>query len=124
MLGPEPHRTNGADGPHLGGGSKRKRAETRGGEGMGHRRNGMAITLRGIAVSDCQRMDTPEERAYRSAFRRVEALQIELARHVYSVQRRQDAERKLEEAMKALDTARRDLLKLRNRQKKDKRAAA
>lgn len=69
-------------------------------------------------------MDTPEERAYRSAFRRVEALQIELARHVYSVQRRQDAERKLEEAMKALDAARRELLKLRNRQKQDKRAAA
>lgn len=69
-------------------------------------------------------MDTPEERAYRSAFRRVEALQIELARHVYSVQRRQDAERKLEEAMKVLDIARRELLKLRNQQKQDKRAAA
>jgi hypothetical protein len=40
-------------------------------------------------------------------------LQIELARHVYSVQRRQEAERKLEEAMKALDAARRDLLRLR-----------
>ncbi|HZT74890.1 MAG TPA: hypothetical protein VE996_14700 [Terriglobales bacterium] len=58
-------------------------------------------------------MDSPQERAYRSAFRRVEALQIELARHVYSVQRRQEAERKLEEAMKALDAARRDLLRLR-----------
>ncbi|MGH9540459.1 MAG: hypothetical protein ACRD2H_01070 [Terriglobales bacterium] len=62
-------------------------------------------------------MDSPQERAYRSAFRRVEALQIELARHVYSVQRRQEAERKLEEAMKVLDRARRELLLLRNRHK-------
>lgn len=62
-------------------------------------------------------MDSPQERAYRSAYRRVEALQIELARHVYSVQRRQDAERKLEEAMKVLDHARRDLLLLRNQHK-------
>lgn len=69
-------------------------------------------------------MDSPEERAYRSAFRRVEALQIELARHVYSVQRRQDAERKLTDAMTALDRARRDLLLLRNQQKRDKRRAA
>ncbi len=69
-------------------------------------------------------MDSPEERAYRSAFRRVEALQIELARHVYSVQRRQDAERKLETAMAALDAARHDLLLLRNRNKRAKRAHA
>lgn len=62
-------------------------------------------------------METPQERAYRSAFRKVEALQIELARHVYSVQRRQDAERKLEEAMRLLDRARKDLIKLRNANK-------
>lgn len=62
-------------------------------------------------------METPQERAYRSAFRKVEALQIELARHVYSVQRRQDAERKLEEAMRLLDRARKELLKLRNANK-------
>jgi anaerobic glycerol-3-phosphate dehydrogenase len=62
-------------------------------------------------------METPVERAYRSAFRKVEALQIELARHVYSVQRRQDAERKLEEAMKILDRTRRELLKQRNGQR-------
>jgi len=58
-------------------------------------------------------METAQERTYRSAFRRVEALQIELARHVYSVQRRQDAERKLEEAMRTLDRARKELLLLR-----------
>jgi anaerobic glycerol-3-phosphate dehydrogenase len=62
-------------------------------------------------------METPQERAYRSAFRKVEALQIELARHVYSVQRRQDAERKLEEAMRLLDRARKELIKLRNANK-------
>lgn len=62
-------------------------------------------------------METPQERAYRSAFRKVEALQIELARHVYSVQRRQDAERKLDEAMKLLDRARKELIKLRNEHK-------
>lgn len=62
-------------------------------------------------------METPQERAYRSAFRKVEALQIELARHVYSVQRRQDAERKLEEAMRLLDRARKELIKLRNAHK-------
>lgn len=63
-------------------------------------------------------METPQERAYRSAFRKVEALQIELARHVYSVQRRQDAERKLQEAMAALDRTRRDLITLRNQQRR------
>ena len=62
-------------------------------------------------------METPQERAYRSAFRKVEALQIELARHVYSVQRRMDAERKLQEAMQVLDRTRRDLLKDRRRQR-------
>ena len=62
-------------------------------------------------------METPQERTYRSAFRKVEALQIELARHVYSVQRRQDAERKLEDAMQLLDRARKELIKLRNEQK-------
>jgi hypothetical protein len=62
-------------------------------------------------------METPQERAYRSAFRKVEALQIELARHVYSVQRRLDAERKLVEAISTLDQARRELLKLRNGQR-------
>ncbi|HWG37921.1 MAG TPA: hypothetical protein VN690_09420 [Terriglobales bacterium] len=63
-------------------------------------------------------METPQERAYRSAFRKVEALQIELARHVYSVQRRQDAERKLQEAMAVLDRTRRDLITLRNQQRR------
>lgn len=58
-------------------------------------------------------METPQERAYRSAFRKVEALQIELARHAYSVQRRVEAERKLQEAMTALDRARRELLQQR-----------
>jgi len=48
----------------------------------------------------------------------VEALQIELARHVYSVQRRQEAERKLQEAMAVLDRTRRDLIALRNRQRR------
>jgi hypothetical protein len=62
-------------------------------------------------------MESPQERAYRSAFRKVEALQIELARHVYSVQRRLEAERKLEEAMKILDRARKELIKLRNEQR-------
>ena len=62
-------------------------------------------------------METPQERAYRSAFRKVEALQIELARHVYSVQRRQEAERKLQEAMARLDHARRELTRLRAEQK-------
>lgn len=62
-------------------------------------------------------LDTPQERAYRSAYRKVEALQIELARHVYSIQRRQDAERKLQEAMADLDRTRREVLKLRNRQR-------
>jgi hypothetical protein len=62
-------------------------------------------------------METQQERAYRSAFRKVEALQIELARHVYSVQRRLEAERKLEEAMKVLDRARKDLIELRNEQR-------
>ncbi len=62
-------------------------------------------------------METPQERAYRSAYRKVEALQIELARHVYSVQRRQEAEHKLEQAMRLLDRARREVLKLRNQQK-------
>ena len=60
-------------------------------------------------------METAQERSYRSAFRRVEALQIELARHVYSVQRRQEAERKLEEAMRVLDRARASLMLLRQR---------
>jgi anaerobic glycerol-3-phosphate dehydrogenase len=60
-------------------------------------------------------VDTPQERAYRSAYRKVEALQIELARHVYSIQRRQDAERKLQEAMAELDRTRKDVIKLRNR---------
>jgi len=63
-------------------------------------------------------VETPQERAYRSAFRKVEALQIELARHVYSVQRRQEAERKLQEAMAVLDRTRRDLIALRNRQRR------
>lgn len=63
-------------------------------------------------------MESPQERAYRSAFRRVEALQIELARHVYSVQRRQEAERKLQEAMAVLDRTRRELIELRNQNKK------
>ncbi len=62
-------------------------------------------------------MESPQERAYRSAFRRVEALQIELARHVYSVQRRQDAERKLRDAMTVLDRTRRELINQRNRQR-------
>jgi anaerobic glycerol-3-phosphate dehydrogenase len=62
-----------------------------------------------------ENVESPQERAYRSAFRKVEALQIELARHVYSVQRRQDAERKLNEAMAVLDRARRELLLQRNR---------
>ncbi|HVA65283.1 MAG TPA: hypothetical protein VNF74_16295 [Terriglobales bacterium] len=62
-------------------------------------------------------MESPQERAYRSAFRRVEALQIELARHVYSVQRRVEAERKLQEAMAVLDRTRRELIKLRNQQR-------
>lgn len=63
-------------------------------------------------------MDSPEERAYRSAFRKVEALQIELARHVYSVQRRQEAERKLQEAMAVLDRTRGAVIRLRNEQKR------
>lgn len=58
-------------------------------------------------------METAQERAYRSAFRKVEALQIELARHVYSVQRRVEAERKLQDAMAVLDRARRELLQQR-----------
>ncbi len=62
-------------------------------------------------------METPQERAYRSAYRKVEALQIELARHVYSVQRRQEAERKLETAMQILDRTRKEVLKLRNQAK-------
>ncbi|HUX67427.1 MAG TPA: hypothetical protein VMV31_08050 [Terriglobales bacterium] len=62
-------------------------------------------------------MESPQERAYRSAFRRVEALQIELARHVYSVQRRVEAERKLQDAMAVLDRARRELIKQRNQQR-------
>ncbi|MGH9486337.1 MAG: hypothetical protein ACRD04_01945 [Terriglobales bacterium] len=62
-------------------------------------------------------MDSPQERAYRSAYRKVEALQIELARHVYSVQRRQDAERKLQEAMAVLDRTRSDVIRLRNQQR-------
>ncbi|MGH9476103.1 MAG: hypothetical protein ACRD1C_07195 [Terriglobales bacterium] len=62
-------------------------------------------------------MDSPEERAYRSAFRKVEALQVELARHVYSVQRRQEAERKLHEAMAILDRTRGAVISLRNKQK-------
>lgn len=74
-------------------------------------------TLDRDRAATISQMDSPQERAYRSAFRRVEALQIELARHVYSVQRRQEAERKLEEAMKVLDRARRELLLLRNRHK-------
>lgn len=64
-------------------------------------------------------METPQERAYRSAFRKMEALQIELARHVYSVQRRLEAERKLQDAMAVLDRARRELL----RQRKQRPAA-
>jgi anaerobic glycerol-3-phosphate dehydrogenase len=60
-------------------------------------------------------VESPQERAYRSAFRKVEALQIELARHVYSVQRRQDAERKLKDAMAILDRTRRELILQRNR---------
>ncbi|HEY7837910.1 MAG TPA: hypothetical protein VIC54_04880 [Terriglobales bacterium] len=60
-------------------------------------------------------METSQERAYRSAFRKVEALQIELARHVYSVQRRLDAEHKLQDAMVVLDRARRELIKTRRR---------
>ena len=67
-------------------------------------------------------MDTPQERAYRSAFRKVEALQIELARHVYSVQRRLDAEKKLGEATAALDKARADLIAWRTRQRKSQAA--
>jgi len=67
-------------------------------------------------------LDTPQERAYRSAFRKVEALQIELARHVYSVQRRLDAERKLAEATAALDKARADLIEWRTRQRKSQAA--
>ena len=67
-------------------------------------------------------MDTPQERAYRSAFRKVEALQIELARHVYSVQRRLDAENKLGEATAALDKARADLIEWRTRQRKSQAA--
>ncbi|HEY7856838.1 MAG TPA: hypothetical protein VIC32_10360 [Terriglobales bacterium] len=67
-------------------------------------------------------MDTPQERAYRSAFRKVEALQIELARHVYSVQRRLDAEKKLGEATAALDKARADLIEWRTRQRKSQAA--
>jgi len=62
-------------------------------------------------------VESPQERAYRSAFRRVEALQIELARHVYSVQRRVEAERKLQDAMAVLDRARRELIKQRNQQR-------
>ncbi|MGH9466922.1 MAG: hypothetical protein ACRD1Y_06165 [Terriglobales bacterium] len=62
-------------------------------------------------------MDSPQERAYRSAYRKVEALQIELARHVYSIQRRQEAERKLLEAMAVLDRTRIEVIKLRNLQK-------
>lgn len=62
-------------------------------------------------------MESPQERAYRSAFRKVEALQIELARHVYSVQRRQEAERKLHDAMAVLDRTRRELIKQRNSQR-------
>lgn len=61
-------------------------------------------------------VETAQERAYRSAFRKVEALQIELARHVYSVQRRVEAERKLQEAMQMLDHARRELIQSRRRQ--------
>ena len=45
-------------------------------------------------------------------------MQIELARHVYSVQRRQEAERKLQEAMAVLDRTRRELIELRNQNKK------
>jgi hypothetical protein len=60
-------------------------------------------------------VETSQERAYRSAFRKVEALQIELARHVYSVQRRLDAEHKLQDAMVVLDRARRELIKTRRR---------
>lgn len=63
-------------------------------------------------------METPQERAYRSAFRKVEALQIELARHVYSVQRRQEAERKLQEAMAVLDRTRRALIETRHQQRR------
>jgi len=62
-------------------------------------------------------METPQERAYRSAFRKVEALQIELARHVYSVQRRQEAERKLQEAMAVLDRTRKALIEIRHQQR-------
>ncbi|TAN22242.1 MAG: hypothetical protein EPN33_08200 [Acidobacteria bacterium] len=62
-------------------------------------------------------MESPQERAYRSAYRKVEALQIELARHVYSIQRRQDAERKLQEAMAVLDRTRTEVIKLRNLQR-------
>lgn len=63
------------------------------------------------------KLDSPQERAYRSAYRKVEALQIELARHVYSIQRRQDAERKLQDAMTVLDRTRSAVIKLRNQQK-------
>ncbi len=59
-------------------------------------------------------VESHQERAYRSAFRKVEALQIELARHVYSVQRRQEAERKLSEALAVLDRTRRELIQQRN----------
>lgn len=62
-------------------------------------------------------VESPQERAYRSAYRKVEALQIELARHVYSIQRRQDAERKLQEAMAVLDRTRTEVIKLRNLQR-------
>lgn len=62
-------------------------------------------------------MESPQERAYRSAYRKVEALQIELARHVYSIQRRQDAEHKLQEAMAVLDRTRTEVIKLRNLQR-------
>lgn len=55
------------------------------------------------------------ERQYRSAFRRVQSLQIELAGHVYSAQRRREAEQKLQEAMTRLDRARRELLADRGR---------
>lgn len=62
-------------------------------------------------------MESPQERAYRSAFRKVEGLQIELARHVYSVQRRMEAERKLHDAMARLDRARQELIKVRHEQR-------
>lgn len=68
-----------------------------------------------LEVAGGVRLDTPQERAYRSAYRKVEALQIELARHVYSIQRRLDAERKLQEAMAELDRTRKEVIQLRNR---------